>query len=384
MEKNEKKTTDQNENCPCIFIVHNDTKQIVYDIMNNYKLHKSPQKNRTEKNETKKNKKNNHLSCSNIDILFDPSSQSNSYISDDSSNTNNIDDSDDSLNSHDLNIKKKAEEFQTIVTQITKSIKNLSNTLNNTSKEKEQKQNTYDNQAKKETHSHQINTVKFDTTEKKINTPLHENIYKCNSNSQNYWYETNFPPLQRIPTEINPKQICVSQEYIRNNAHLYGNVDIKKNTNYIKITLYQHDVALTFQEIGHIKYTEQEKTMYRCPLQSCQHKPLNKNYLQKHLEQHCRQYHHNDNIKYLFRFFLNGTYQSLYYPPKSTNSGTQHLLENGDEICSHNKDKNHATTLEKKLSTKTTDLLLQSPTFQPQIINNNNENIPTTPNQELY
>ena len=400
LKKNKKKATKENEKCPSILIFHNDTKQILYDIIKNSKLHISPQQKQTKKNKTEKKEKNKYCPCSQIDLLFsEQSSQSNSYISNESSNTNNIDDSDnthdsdDSLCSHNLNKKKKAKEFETIVTQITKSISNLSNTLSNISKEKEQKQNTNDNQAKQETHSDQINNVNFDTTKKKINTSLHNNIYKYNPNSQNYWYETNFPPLQQVHTEKNQKQICVSQEYIINNAHLYGNIDIKKNTDYILITLYPHDVALTLQEINQIKYTEPEKTMYRCPLPSCQHKPLNQYYLQKHLEQHCQQYHHNDNIKYHFQFLLNGTYQNLYYPPKSTKQNTitfqsptnfekQHLLEKKDKIWSHNKDKNHPTTLEKKLSTEITDSLLQSPAFQFQIFNNNNADIPTTPNQE--
>ena len=323
--------------------------------MNNQKQNKSHKKIRTKKNKTEKNKTNQYSPHSQIDFLLESSSQTNS---------NNSDDSPDAHKTHNLKVKQnKDKQFDTIVREFTESFNDLSDTLNNLSKEKELKQNTKDTQAEKKNQkkllTDQINTDNLITTRKPINAPFDDNLNTCTSNWTNNWYETNYPPIQN----------CVSQQYILQNVHLYAKIDIKKNTNFILITLYQHEIALTFEEIEEIKITKtlcvHDKTMFRCPLQSCQQKPLSKISLKKHLEFHCHRYHYNDNKKYLFQFHQNGAQQYFHYPPKSIeNTLTQQSSsnQNEDEICSRNKDKNNPPTLDKKTSTKTTDLLSQSQT----------------------
>ena len=356
IEKTQKKATKKkNENSPRFSLFSHKTLQLFYHVLNNQKQNKSHKKIHTKKNETEKNKTNQYSPGSQIDFLLESSSQTNS---------NNSDDSPNGHKTHNLKVKRnKDKQFDTIVTQITESINDLSDTINNLSKENELKQNTNDTQAEKKNQkkllTDQINTDNFITTRKPINTPLDDNLNTCTSNWTNTWYDTNYPPIQN----------CVSRQYILQNVHLYGNIDIKKNTNFIVITLLEHEIALTLEEIENTKITKtlcvHEKTMFRCPLQSCHLKPLSKIDLKKHLEFHCHRYHYNDNKKYLFQFHLNGAQQYFHYPPKSIeNTLTQQSSsnQNEDEICSRNKDKNNPPTLDKKTSTKTTDLLSQSET----------------------
>ena len=69
--------------------------------------------------------------------------------------------------------------------------------------------------------------------------------------------------------------------------------------------LYPRNIPLTQNEINIQNKTLYpvhltQKKMFRCPLQSCEHKPLN-NYLIKYrLNYHCPNYHNNDNKQYLF------------------------------------------------------------------------------------
>ena len=355
VEKTQKKRTKKNENSPRFSLFSDKTLQLFHNMLNNQKQNKSHKKIHTKKNETEKNKTNQYSPSSQIDFLFESSSQTNS---------NNSDDSPDAHKTHNLEVKQnKDKQFNTIVTQFAESLNDLSDTLNNLSKEKELKQNTNNTQAEKKNQkkllTDQINTDNLITTKKPINAPFDDNLNTCASNWTNNWYQTNFPPIQN----------CVSQQYILQNVHLYAKIDIKKNTNFIVITLHEHEIALTLEEIEETKITKtlcvHEKTMFRCPLQSCQLKPLSKISLKKHLEFHCHRYHYNDNKKYLFQFHLNGTLQYFHYPPKSIeNTLTQQSSsnQNEDEICSRNKDKNNPPTLDKKTSTKTTDLLSQSQT----------------------
>ena len=96
--KPKKKATKKNENYPRFYLVHDKTKQLIDNMLNNQKQHKSHKKVHTEKNKTEKNKTNEYLTCSEIDFLLESSSQSNSNDSDDSPNTQHC---------HNLNLKKK-------------------------------------------------------------------------------------------------------------------------------------------------------------------------------------------------------------------------------------------------------------------------------------
>ena len=68
-----------------------------------------------------------------------------------------------------------------------------------------------------------------------------------------------------------------------------------------QVELYRHRIALTQDEINNLHKKETycidlnlNKT-FRCPLQSCQHKPLNSFYTEKHINSLCQIYHNNDN-----------------------------------------------------------------------------------------
>ena len=98
IEKTKKKATKKNENWPPFYIAQDKTKQLIEDMLNNQKQHKSQKKVHTKKNETEKNKTNKYLPCSEIDLLLESSSQSKSNDKHDSPNTQN---------SHNLNVKKK-------------------------------------------------------------------------------------------------------------------------------------------------------------------------------------------------------------------------------------------------------------------------------------
>ena len=124
------------------------------------------------------------------------------------------------------------------------------------------------------------------------------------------------------PTNYSPN-IIVSQEYILSNAQAYGEIIEHKNEHYITIKLYRHKVALTLEEIEISKkiihpIDTQKQSMYRCPLKSCQHKPLNNLYIRTHIQEHCNHYHFNDTKKYKFLYKTNEKWKTYYYPPRPT------------------------------------------------------------------
>ena len=124
------------------------------------------------------------------------------------------------------------------------------------------------------------------------------------------------------PTNYSPN-IIVSQQYILSNAKAYGEIIEHKNEHYITIKLYRHKVALTLEEIEISKkiihpIDTQKQSMYRCPLKSCQHKPLNNLYIRTHIQEHCKHYHFNDKNNYKFLYKTNEEWKESYYPPRPT------------------------------------------------------------------
>ena len=122
--------------------------------------------------------------------------------------------------------------------------------------------------------------------------------------------------------QTNNFQKTVSEDYIMTNTQLYGKIKIKKvkNNKITKIKLHQHEVALTQEEINN-QYKEQfpinldENQMFRCPLKSCNHKPLNTYFIEPHLLQHCQIYHNDDKKQYIFRYQTQYGKKKIHYPP---------------------------------------------------------------------
>ena len=129
------------------------------------------------------------------------------------------------------------------------------------------------------------------------------------------WKQVEYPPLQK-----KYENIIVSEEYIMNNSELYGDVLEDEYHNTIYIFLYPHDITLTQNEIDLQNYSPypidvELNKMFRCPLQSCKHKPLNNYFIESDLLQHCQIYHHNENKQYIFCFETQLHWRELQYPP---------------------------------------------------------------------
>ena len=113
----------------------------------------------------------------------------------------------------------------------------------------------------------------------------------------------------------------VSEQYIMDNAKEYGEVKEDEDNNSTHIYLYRHNIALTQNEINIQNETLYpidltQKKMFRCPLESCEHKPLNNHLIKYHLNYHCRNYHNNDNKQYLFYFQNKFGWKQVEYPPQ--------------------------------------------------------------------
>ena len=165
----------------------------------------------------------------------------------------------------------------------------------------------------------------------------HCEIYHNNDNKQYIFYFQNkygwkFVEYPLVQTKYN--NIIVSEDYIMNNTELYGEVQEDENHNSILVFLYPHDVALTQKEIdidaeNPYPIDLDLNKMFRCPLQSCKHKPLNNYFIESHLLQHCQIYHNNENKQYIFRFQTEFNWKELEYPPiLSTN--TNPSFQNND------------------------------------------------------
>ena len=108
IEKTQKKATKKkNGNSPRFSLFSNKTLQLIDNVLNNQKQNKSHKKIHTKKNETEKNKTNQYSPGSQIDFLFESSSQTNS---------NNSDDSPDAHKTLNLEVKQnKDKQFDAIV-----------------------------------------------------------------------------------------------------------------------------------------------------------------------------------------------------------------------------------------------------------------------------
>ena len=166
-------------------------------------------------------------------------------------------------------------------------------------------------------------------------------LYQNNSNYYNSQLNTNKSNQYHYNTELNKyrdtetthylkkkpisskkttNQITVPKNYITNNTKLYGEINEDKNNEITNVRLYRHKVALTQEEINN-QYKEQfpinldQNKMFRCPLESCEHKPLNTYSIEANLLQHCEIYHYKDNKQYIFSYQTQYGWKQVNYPP---------------------------------------------------------------------
>ena len=157
----------------------------------------------------------------------------------------------------------------------------------------------------------------LETLYTKIDTPSSEKQKKQKNDTSLYPNNTN---CHHNSSPTNNFQKTVSENYIMTHTQLYGKIEKDKKNKITKVTLHQHEVALTQEEINN-RNKEQfpidlhENKMLRCPLKSCNHKPLNTYFIVQHLLQHCQVYHNNDNKQYIFRCQTQYGKKKIHYPP---------------------------------------------------------------------
>ena len=265
------------------------------------------------------------------------------------------------------------EKYKTILGQICKPMITMFDSYNNWLQEQnQQEQNTNSTNTQEQ---EDRNCTNYQS----VNTPYYNSTNNANLHLRNNGYKTNYSPQQEPSPEPNtPSNVLVSQDYIINNAKLYGKVIEKANENCVQVILYRCQVALTSQEIEMSEQILhpidiQKQSMYRCPLKSCQHKPLNNLYIRKHIKEHCDHYHYNNNKNYHFLYQTSEKWKSYYYPPLPTLStpinhqyNQTPIDNNGNQTPIDNNDKNHNPISSREQST-TNENLLQSVTPQSQI-----------------
>ena len=195
--------------------------------------------------------------------------------------------------------------YTTILMQLLTTMTPFIKSFNKYVQEDNQKPNPHNADTKQ---LHNQNCTNYDN----INTTCNNTTNYTNLHLQNNSYPTNYSP-----------SIVVSQNYILNNAQAYGQIIEQENEDYVTIKLYRHKVALTLEEIEISKkiihpIDTQKQSMYRCPLKSCQHKPLNNLYIRKHIQEHCNRYHFNNKENYKFLYQINEEWKTSYYPPRPT------------------------------------------------------------------
>ena len=144
--------------------------------------------------------------------------------------------------------------------------------------------------------------------------------FETQFNNNNYNQTEHHPNQKRISLDKTIPQIKVPKTYIMNNAKLYGKVNENANNKITNVELYRHQIALTQDEINNLHKETYSidlnlNKMFRCPLQSCQHQPLNSFYIEKHINSHCQIYHNNDNKQYIFRCQTQYGKKKVHYPP---------------------------------------------------------------------
>ena len=185
------------------------------------------------------------------------------------------------------------------------------------------------------------NTHKFPISENE-NTFFHHNSYN-NTYYNNSLLTTNcdktkiYQNKKKVLGKKSDNNFIVSEQYIMNNAEIYGEVKEDEDNNSTDIYLYRRNIALTQNEINvqneslyPIDLTG--KKMSRRPLQSCEHKPLNNDLIKYDLNYHCLNYHNNDNKQYLFYFQNKFGWKQVKYPPRDEQLKTYNNMMNNTEL----------------------------------------------------
>ena len=156
------------------------------------------------------------------------------------------------------------------------------------------------------------------------------------------------------------KNIYFSEIDIFGKLNTFGMIhqDLKKN-NYTHVYLFRHHLPLTSEQITEIqKYAKcnnykydniqdfkdtQQTKLFRCPLPSCHHQPLNNIFIRQNLFQHCKQYHQNDLKPYIFYYKKNHIWQTFSFMPLPRQTNTQNY--NADIHQNENEKNNNLQTI---------------------------------------
>ena len=185
-----------------------------------------------------------------------------------------------------------------------------------------------------------------DSSETNSSSPSkYENSQKNSSNfssqpetNQNDSTSESDPPqqYQKLRQQNSQDSFYISKEQVRQNSATYGLILNSPDPNYTHVRLYRLPTMLTSKEFkrasdnylyhkgGHkpcqnyLFVDVTKKTMFRCPLPSCKHKPLNNLMIQQALKKHCKDYH-DDGNNYIFHYKTDETWKEIHYPPQSTN-----------------------------------------------------------------
>jgi len=211
------------------------------------------------------------------------------------------------------NQKKKSTKNKKILHLYKKNLKHILESLNtilaNLDDSSCENNNTYLYQNNSNYYNSQLNTN--NSNQYHHNTELH----KYHDTETTHYLKKN-----PISSKKTTNQFTVPKNYIMNNTQLYGKINEDKNDKITYVKLYRHKVALTQEEINN-QYKEKnpinldQNKMFRCPLESCEYKPLNTYSIEANLLQHCEIYHTKDNKQYNFAYQTQYGWKEIIYPP---------------------------------------------------------------------
>ena len=159
----------------------------------------------------------------------------------------------------------------------------------------------------------------------------------------NPWTNSYAQQLEQQPApqdpQVEPESYCFLEKVIFANPENFGSfAEDREDPNCSHVYLYRHKLALTPSETTYVqKCTEgnhprpykihdfvdtRKSKMFRRPLPSCRHKPLNAFFIEHSLSEHCAYYHRNDLKRYIFHYKKNYEWQTfLPRTPAHTNAG---------------------------------------------------------------
>ena len=181
------------------------------------------------------------------------------------------------------------------------------------------------------------NLVKY--TQNLLNTLLNFDNYTFDSRTTKWNNSCHFATYAKQLQY--QKNIYFSEKDIFGNLHAFGMIhQDQKKSNYTHVYLFRHHLPLTSEQITEIqkntncnnykydnlqdfKHTQKTK-LFRCPLPSCRHQPLNNISIQQNLFQHCKKYHRNDLNHYIFYYKKNHIWHTFSFSPLPPQTNTQY------------------------------------------------------------